>query len=490
MTDSEGRPAISPAENPGLNRPGFGILLLACACALPGCNLQPYRPQPLDPEHTASAFLAHSPDEPAVRTYLEAQGVLITEWPLNLWGLRELTLLGLYLHPDLEAARANVAVFQAAVATAAQPPVPTAKPLVEHHSSAIAGQSQGSYGMELEFTLGAPGKRDARMDQARFRAQVAEADAAGAAWKVRSRVRRQFVEIFVALGELELARQDNTARAQEAAIARQRLDAGAADSIELGQAQMRLDQAALRADQAQARLKRARVQLADALGLAPERVVGMQFDFTDLERLPDTPDAAATREAALTHRSDIRRGLSRYAEADASLKLAVASQYPDLQIKPGFLWDQGDRIWALALGIPLQLLQDQEAPVREAEARRDLEARNFVVLQARAITDTESAVAGYSTSLEQLAASRQVERSAEAQSARVERALAAGGADRNQALQARIDAIESARSRLTALAAAQSARGALEDAMEQPLEGAPAPAAENTPPLAVRDGGR
>jgi outer membrane protein, heavy metal efflux system len=472
-----------------LNRPGIGILLLACAYALPGCNLQPYRPQPLEPGQTASAFLARTPDEPAVRAYLEAQGVPTTEWPLPSWGLRELTLLGLYFHPELEAARANVAVFQAAVATAGRPPIPTAKPLVEHHSSASAGQSQGSYGLELEFTLGAPGKRDARIEQARDRAQAAETDAAAAAWRVRSRVRRQFVEIFVARHELELAQQEMTARAQEASGARRRLDAGAADSIEAGQARMRLEQSSLRVDQAQVRLSRARVQFADALGLAPERVAGMQFDFTELERLPEPPEAAASREAALRHRSDIRRGLLRYAEADAGLKLAVASQYPDLQIKPGYLWDQGDRIWALALGIPLQLLQDQEAPVREAEARRDLEARNFVVLQARAITDTESAVAGYATSLDQLAAARQVERSAEAQSQRVERALAAGGADRAQALQARIDAIESTRSRIAALAAAQSARGALEDAMEQPLEGPPAAAAQYTPPLAARDGG-
>jgi len=452
-----------------LKHAAFGALLLACLSA--GCDTQPYRPQALSPEAAAGRFLARSPEDPSVRRFLEENGITVRQWPLPDWGVTELTVLAMYFHPDLAAARANVAVFQAALEAAAMPPVPSAKPLLEHHSRTDGGQSRWTYGIELELPLAAAGKREARREQAQARMESAQVDADAAAWEVASRLRHCLLEALMAEKELALAEQGRQIAAAEAASARRRLDAGGATSAEAAEARRNLDRAWLGVEQARARAERSRALIAGAVGLPVDAVRPMKLNFTALETLPPPPESEVVRDAALQARADLRRALLRYQEADSALKLAVANQFPDLQFKPGYLWDQGDHVWLLALTIPLQLLQDRSAPVREAEAIRELEARNFEALQARAIAESEVALAGYRAGIGALTRAQDLEQAAQEETSRATRALAAGAADRAEVLAADTVRLGAERDRQRAAATAQRARLDLEDAMYRRLGG-------------------
>ncbi len=463
-----------------LKHVALGALLLACTVA--GCGMQPFRPQALSPEATADQFYARSPDEPSVRIFFEQSGVRIEEWPLKYWGVTELTLLALHFHPDLDAARANVAVFEAAMDVAAMPGIPSAKPLLEHHGKADAGQSRWSYGLELELPLSPSDKREARLEQARSRMESARVAAVATSWQVASRVQRQLVDVFLARRETELAERELEIAATANASAQRQLSAGTATRTEAIGALRTFDQASLRLEQARARAERARALLAEAVGLSPDALRNVQLNFSKIESLPPPPMLAQAREAALTDRADIRRALLSYDEADAALKLAVANQYPDLAIKPGYLWDQGDQVWLLALTIPLQLLQDRSAPVREAEARRELAASNFMALQAQTIAQVEVALVNYRAGVGALEKAALLEKTAGEQSARAERALAAGAADRGEVLAADTALVEAARERLNAFATAQRARLDLEDATQRRLSG---PAADPRKPAMV-----
>ncbi|HSD61903.1 MAG TPA: TolC family protein [Burkholderiales bacterium] len=457
-------------------RNGLGPLSLGIACVLAGCNLQPYRPQPLEPERTASEFVSRRPDSPALRDFLERHGAPTREWPQTQWDLRSLTLAAVYFHPDLDAAQAEVAAQEAALAGASRSAAPVAKPLVEHHERADPGQSRWSYGLELEIPLSAAGKTEARVEQARARLDAARAEEEAAAWRVRSRLRQRFVEHYAAVEGARLDEKERNLRAVQAAALERRLALGAADAPEVSAARLRLELAELRVAEGEARTRQTLAQLAASLGLPLEAVAPLRFDFSALEGAPAAAAPEALREAALRSRSDIRLGLARYAAADAGLRLAVASQYPDVQLKPAYLWDQGDGIWALALGIPLQLLQNQEAPVREAEARRELEAQRFRALQAQVIADAASAATAYAASLAQLAGATRAQAAADAARARAARALEAGQENRVMLLDAEAQALEGRRARLAAVAAAQLSWSALQDAAQSSLDTA-APAA-------------
>lgn len=465
-----------------MTRSAVGVLLLGCALA--GCNFQAYRSQPLEPGRAAADFLARRPDDPALREFLARHGAPPREWPNPQWSLADLTLAALFFHPELEVARAESAAREAAVTTATRAAPLTARPVVEHHSRADPGQSDWSYGLELEFPLSGQDKREARAEEARQRLAAARAEQGAAEWRVRSRVRQAFVAHFAALEDAALDTGERSLRAAQAAALKRRLALGAADSAETGAALARLGRAELRAGESAARSRETLARLADALGLPPEAAAAMRLDFSALERTAPAPSPQALREAALRNRSDIRLGLARYAAADASLRLAVASQYPDLRLNPAYLWDQGDNIWALALGIPLQLLQDQEAPIREADARRELEARRFTVLQAGVIADAAAAADAYAASLARLAGASRAQGAAESTRDRTARALAAGQEDRLALLEAEARALEARRARLGALAAAQQAWGALLDASQGGLD--PAPTAAS--PLALSGG--
>jgi len=433
--------------------------------------MQPYRPQSLSPQATAEQFAARSPHAPSVRAFLEQNGVRVEQWPLRTWDVTELTLLALHFHPDLEAARANVAVFQAALDAAAIPAAPSATPQLERHSRADAGQSQWTYGMTLEVPLSAPEKGAARMEQARSRLDSAQVTADATAWQVASLLRRQLVEAFVADKELELAERERQIAAAEAGAAQRRLDAGAGTAAAVTEARRKLDQASLALDRARARADRSRVLLAEAVGLPADAVRGLVLSDAGMESLPAPPESVAARDAALQRRADLRLALLSYEAADSALKLAVANQYPDLKITPGYLWDQGDNIWLLALTVPLQLLQDRSAPVREAEARRDLEARNFLALQARTITRLEAVLTDYRAGISALATVQALEQAAREHATRAERALAAGAADRAETLAADAALVGAERERLIAAATAQRALLDLEDAMQMRLAG-------------------
>lgn len=431
--------------------------------------MQPYRPQSLSPQATAEQFAARSPHAPSVRAFLEQNGVRVEQWPLRTWDVTELTLLALHFHPDLEAARANVAVFQAALDAAAIPAAPSAIPQVERHSRADTGQSHWTYGMALEIPVTSPEKGAARMEQARARLDSARVSADAMAWQVASRLRRRLVDALVADRATDLAERERRIAAAETESAERSLDAGAGTSTAVTEARRKLDQASLAQVGARARADRSRVLLAEAIGLPPDAVRPLALSDAGMKALPAPPDSLAARNAALQLRADIRLGLLRYEEADAALKLAVANQYPDIKITPGYLWDQGDNIWLLALTVPLQLLQDRSAPVREAEARRDLEARNFEGLQARTISQVEVALADYRAGIGALGPAGALEQAAQEQVVRAGQALAAGAADRAQVLAADAALVGAERERLEAAATVQRARLDLEDAMQMRL---------------------
>jgi outer membrane protein TolC len=62
--------------------------------------------------------------------------------------------------------------------------------------------------------------------------------------------------------------------------------------------------------------------------------------------------------------------LAQYAVAEADLRVEITKQYPDLELAPGYSWDQGciagSRRWHSNL-----LLNKNKGPIGEAIARRN-----------------------------------------------------------------------------------------------------------------------
>jgi outer membrane protein TolC len=95
---------------------------------------------------------------------------------------------------------------------------------------------------------------------------------------------------------------------------------------------------------------------------------------------------------ALGRRHEVSLALGKYAIAESRLRLQVARQYPDLELGPGFVWDQGVHRWTLALALPALLGSRNRGAIGEAEAARRVAEIGVAEAQDAVFADVESAV--------------------------------------------------------------------------------------------------
>jgi outer membrane protein, heavy metal efflux system len=441
---------------------------LVCGCA----NQQSYEPKALDPKQTAAQFHARNLDEPALRRFMVERGYPDTTWPPVQWGLSELTLAALYFHPEVNVARAHWNSARTAVVTAASRDVPGLEIVPEFHSRTGGGLSPWSLGLVVDFRIVRGGKRAARVEQATLSAEAARLDIGAAAWQVRSRLRGRLVDYQAAQSQAALAAREIETRSEITRLLEHRLALGAIANADMAPARVLEQEARFRGAQAQLRLDSALPALADAMGLPLQKIIGLEIAFKQWEQPPAAAslDAAALEAAALTNRLNIRRALLRYAATEAAFKLEIHKQYPDLQLRPGYAWDQGDKRWALGVGFSLPLPGSNAGPIGEARLERESERAKFVALQAAVIGEVAQAWSAYRGALQQWQKTSDLNAGQARQYQLVRLRFAKGQADQLDMATAQAELLLGERQRLEALTALQNAWGRLEDALERPLD--------------------
>ncbi len=447
--------------------PAFGLLA--------GCALQRYEPAPLDPAASARAFESRSVDSPGLKQYITAHGHPASEWPVQRWGLADLTLVAFYFQPDLEVARAQAAVARAQVAAATQRAPIGLKPAVWHHSEQLP-ETTGpwSLGFEVEIPLSGTGRRAAISEQYGSMAEAAELTVGSVAWAVRSEMRARFLDCYAADRTLELLDVEARERRLLATLLQRRFELGAASALELSSARLRQAEVEGQIQGAQLAREQCLGGMARALGLPVTAVRGMGFDFAGLEQTPVPPSDSAVQRSALLNRLDVRAKLFDYAAADAGVKLEIARQYPSVTLSPGYLWDQGDNIWSLIATV-LVPASGNKAAIQAAQARREAAAREFLALQGKVISEADAAQARYAKALEGARAAQQIAVLQSARGKEAKKQFDAGHTDRVELTLARLEVLAAEHRALAVGLETQRALGALEEALQVPLAGAPLP---------------
>jgi cobalt-zinc-cadmium efflux system outer membrane protein len=168
----------------------------------------------------------------------------------------------------------------------------------------------------------------------------------------------------------------------------------------------------------------------------------------------------------------VRGALAEYAASQSALQLEIANQYPDLHLGPGYAWNNGnagDSQWELGLSVTLPVLNHNQGPVAEAEAKRALAAAHFLTVQADAVAGIDSALAGYRAALQQVATAKALLDNARKQLNSVRAREQAGEVDPLAVANAEVEFAAGAQNRLNALVQAQQSLGQLEDAAQSPL---------------------
>lgn len=465
-------------------RPTLAALSAAAVVLVTAGGCVTYEARPLHPDETAAALEARRLDSRELRECMgRLAGAPLQAWPPR-WDLAALTSAAFCGSSELAGVRAALETARAALVTAGARQEPGLGITAEYQSNAEHGLSPWTVGPTFDVPLTTAGKREIRVARERNLAEAARLDVLTSAWTVRSRVRAALVDLRGAELLAEALRAETAARdAVLRSLAAQRA-AGAISAPEVAAARAELEGLRLDLTVAQSGAAVARAALAAVLGVPAAALEGVTIDSA----LPDPPAALPSGPelgAPLSGRFDVLAALARYEASQDGLRLAIAEQYPDLHLGPGFLWDQGASRWQLGLSLVLPLIERNRGPIGEAEARRAEAAGQVEAAQMAALAAIDAAAAEMASASARLSGAEALTATSRELAEAARRALAAGGSSRLDVLLADAATQRALRVRVEAWRSAQQALGALEDALQRPLAGEtlppsplPAPARE------------
>ncbi|HLX96140.1 MAG TPA: TolC family protein [Verrucomicrobiae bacterium] len=445
------------------------MLLLVAGCAT-------YHPQPISPEQTAAAFDARSLTAAGLCAFLETNQVAVPG-PQAAWNLKQLTLVAFYYQPALAEARAQLLAAQAATITAGERPNPSVTVTPGYDSQIPDTPSPWIVPVSFDLPIETAGKRGKRIAEAEHLAEAARWDLVGTVWQTRSQVRAALLNLYAARETGALLARQETAQNNMVRLLEGQLAAGAVSSYEVAQARTALATTQLARQDAVGKFRQARVELAHVLGVPTRALDGVAFSFATLNRFPRDLTRPETRRQALLNRADVRGALAGYAASQSALQLEIANQYPDLHLGPGYAWNSGsagDNQWELGVTLTLPLLNHNEGPVAEAMAKRAQAAAHFLTVQANAVAEIDSALAGYRAALQQVATAKTLLDNSQKQLDSIRAQAQVGEVDPLAVANAEVEFAAGAQNRLNALVQAQQSLGQLEDAVQSPLTLPPA----------------
>ena len=438
------------------------------------------QPVPLSPVATAAALESRSLEDPRLRQFVLAatRPDAPPDAPIR-WDLASLTAAALYYHPDIALAEAKLAGAKAAVITANERPNPVlnftnivGQGLVP--GAIPIGAAPLTIGPAIDFLIDAFGKREARTAEALRLEQAARWDLAAAGWQVRGRVRAALLALWAAERRLALTKQRLALQDQLVELLEHRQAAGEASALDVSRERVSRADVTLALHDLDLAASEARVDLATAIGVPDHALDGVAlateaFDHPHL--LDGRAESGLWRREALTRRADIQASLAVYSASEADLKLAVAGQYPDITLSPGYSYQYGINQYQLNVLATLPIFNQNQGALAEAVAKRQEAAARFVALQAQIIGEIDRASVAYRKSTQVLASAAAMQADEARRARQIEKSFAAGQADRPTLVSTQVEAAITALSNFDAVLQQRQALGSLEDALERPRYG-------------------
>jgi outer membrane protein TolC len=326
--------------------------------------------------------------------------------------------------------------------------------------------------VDFAVPIGTAGKRGYRVQSARNVDQAARLDLADSAWTVLSGVRLALLNYLLASRSLELVRSEEQVRSDQVNILERILSSGEITRLDVDLARIEFSKTEVAMRAAEGQTAEAKAALAAALGIPVAGLQDAEFLWPDMDT-PPTPESlfpAEVQRDAVLNRLDVRRSLAQYASAEADLQLEIAKQYPDINLGPGYTYEERNSFFTLGLSSAIPLFNRNQGPIAEAEARRKEAAAAFLQTQAQVVAKSERALAVYTAALRELAEAQSLYQLQEMQLQIVQQAIRAGADNRLSLDGVQIQLSVLARARLDALGRAQRALGDLEDAVQRPLD--------------------
>ncbi len=370
---------------------------------------------------------------------------------------------------DIQRAQANVARAELQRAQERRNPVFNFSP--EHLISAAAdGISPWVIALSLVWPVRTAGKRGHEIEQALAMSDAALLDGANAIWSLRVSVRSAVCQLELAAERNALSVEERSLRADLAMRLASQSDAGIASRYDATRARIDSERAVQSARESEVALEQARFDLAEMTGLPRPALDQRQIGAT-CNASPSLPaDALPELEArAIAGRLDLRARLAEFRAADAALRGELAKRYPDVDIGPGYMYDQGDRKITLSVSAELPIYSHNDAGIARANAERARRAAEVDKLQWSIRSDVDRAHAVLLLRMSQLDDAQRVTGEYQSLVERDRSRFASGEIDQPAVIATQLGALGARQDALAARQALLQAIGDLEAALQVPL---------------------
>jgi outer membrane protein, heavy metal efflux system len=465
------RPARTSARGGAPGRTGKARHAAVCSLVIVCAGCVAYQAAPLDPQRSAERFAVRGLDEPQLReAVIRMLPRAADAWPPHTMDRAELLAVALVRNPQLAVAHAQVQAALAQEVSVAQSPNPDLT--LESEYGAHGDPHPWLYGLGLNWLLRSPERRRLELQIARLETSGARLRLMDQAWAVRRSLAAALSDSQAAQRRLGLL--DRLAQAQDRllAVEQQRVKAGEDPPGELIGAQ----QARLEIEQQRSELHAladaAQIAIAKALGLPPQALDAMTFAWPEWGEPPPVEESQRrdAREQALLSRADLGIAIQEYSSAETKLQLAIARQYPQFELEPGYYWDHGIAKFPFDVTFTLPF-NGNRGEIAEARAGRELAGQRMLAVQADifgeiAAAERAEGIARASTQAaeRQLQIARQLQQQADL-------SLRLGESSLEEQVGADIIAMRAELDVVQMRAQLQAARNRLEDALRAPLSG-------------------
>ena len=400
---------------------------------------------------------------------IAAPGVHQADLPTN-GDVHSLLKLALAHDPAVAAARATLASAEQAQKAAKNLP-PLSLSLTAEYSKDANPDKPWLYGGAVGIPLDIGVKRQTRLTSADLAVVKARYALAEAVWSVRQRLYTALSELSLSDAEITLSQTLLDQRLAYQSTMQKRVTAG--EDAQGLSAQAALDVSGARQSlaQAQARQIQAQAALARALDADPEAIKALpSVNMAALDAVSNAQVSDMVTKS-LYNRSDVLLAVIDYDVAENDLRQAVAAQYPDINIQPGYTWERGEVKLPVSLSLTLPPLDGNRAVINAAQSARlaagktledKVKSTRATAIQAAAIYSADLATAQIIRDHDVPVARDMADRS--------QRLKAAGEADQSEALLAQINAAQTALNQLQAERTAMTSRLTLEDALHQSFD--------------------
>lgn len=365
---------------------------LMIMCLLHGCMPYEYKPEPVNTNALARQINSWSLDNPDLNSFLLANGIHQETINNNVFSLDRLYLTSLFYHPEMQVAYRKLQKAEVVAEHSGFRINPGLSIPLEHHSETSGGQSQWTIGAVLSFIYERKDKREARQAEAEVGLLNARLALDQLAVDIFGRIEKLYQDYLVSRARITETKSEIEILQELLDQLQEKYELGSVSQFEISTVKLELQQRKFEFSLQENIEQGYKDQLLSMTQLPHSEFSDIEIEYIhplqyarSLYRDGNFSDSDinSLQTRLLDSHLDLAQRLNNYAQSEAALRLEIEKQYPDIELSPGFIFDQSDNIWTLGTSwiLPFLTNTEQELHILEALEERKIRQQEIISLQ-------------------------------------------------------------------------------------------------------------